>query len=84
MSGKDKSYSGAWFSELRKSVFTSLWFMFLTFPIMVIRVNTIEKTITWRWHNLLWVGVGSFLLSYLWRFGLARREAGRKLAERGL
>ncbi|MGE4552839.1 MAG: high-affinity branched-chain amino acid ABC transporter permease LivM, partial [Desulfovibrionaceae bacterium] len=40
--------------------------------------------ITWRWHNLLWVGVGSFLLSYLWRFGLARREAGRKLAERGL
>jgi branched-chain amino acid transport system permease protein len=35
--------------EIKKALLTSLWFMFLTFPIMVIRVNTIYKTIEWRW-----------------------------------
>jgi branched-chain amino acid transport system permease protein len=29
------------FSEIKKSILVALWFMFLTFPIMVIRVNTI-------------------------------------------
>lgn len=56
------------FGEIKKSVLVSLWFMFLTFPIMVIKVNTIEDTIIWRWENLVLVGVGSFLLSFLWRY----------------
>jgi hypothetical protein len=43
-------------NELKKSFFVSLWFMFLTFPIMVIRVNTVENIIEWRWGNLLLVG----------------------------
>ena len=79
-----KSYAAGWLAELKKSALTSLWFMFLTFPMVVIRVDTGEKLITWRWENMLWVGLGSFVLSYVWRFALARREAGRKLAERGL
>ena len=53
------------FAEIKKSFFTALWFMFLTFPIMVIRVNTVENIVEWRWANLLLVGVGSFLLSAL-------------------
>jgi len=57
--------------------------MFLTFPIMVIRVNTIHKTVEWRWHNLLFVVVGSFLLSYLWRYLIKRKETGIKKAELG-
>jgi len=57
--------------------------MFLTFPIMVIRVNTIEKTIEWRWRNMALVGLGVFFLSFLWRYFLRRREAGRKQAETG-
>lgn len=60
--------------SLKKSVLVALWFMFLTFPIMVIRVDTIENTIDWRWPNLAYVGVGSFLLSFLWRWLLARKE----------
>ena len=47
-------------NELKKSFLVSLWFMFLTFPIMVIRVNTVENIIEWRWANLFFVGVGSF------------------------
>ena len=57
--------------------------MFLTFPIMVIRVNTIEKVIEWRWQNLLIVGVGSFFLSFVWRYFIKQQEAGKKKVEAG-
>jgi branched-chain amino acid transport system permease protein len=52
--------------ELRKSFFVALWFTLLTFPIAVIRVNTIEKVVDWRWLNMLYISLGSFLLSFLW------------------
>ena len=65
--------------DLKASFFIALWFMLLTFPIMVIRVNTIEKVIEWRWWNMALVGIGSFLLSFVWRLLLTRRERGRKL-----
>ena len=69
--------------EIKKSFFVSIWFMFLTFPIMVIRVNPIEKAVEWRWGNMLVVGIGSFLLSFVWRYMLKKKEAGEKRAETG-
>lgn len=63
-------------SEIKKSLLTSLWFMFLTFPIMVLKVNTITDTVEWRWNNLAIVGVGSFILSFVWRWALDRKEKG--------
>jgi branched-chain amino acid transport system permease protein len=51
--------------------------MFLTFPIMVIRVNTIENVIEWRWMNLMYIGCGSFFLSFLWR-ALSERGIQKK------
>jgi len=71
------------FSEIKKSLLISLWFMFLTFPIMVIRVNTIYKTIEWRWDRMIMVGVGSFFLSFLWRFLIGKKETGKKKADTG-
>jgi len=71
-------------NELKKSFLVSLWFMFLTFPIMVIRVNTVENIIEWRWNNLLLVGVGSFLLSALWRYMIRRKEEGIHKSEIGI
>jgi len=67
--------------EIKKSALVSIWFMFLTFPIMVIRVNTIYHTVEWRWLNMLFVGVGSFFLSMVWRFFIRRKEMGQKAAE---
>jgi len=69
------------FQEIKRSFFVSLWFMFLTFPIMVIRVNTIYKTIEWRWERLIFVGLGSFVISLIWRYLIKRKEEGRKRAE---
>ncbi len=71
------------FGELRKSLGVSLWFMFLTFPIMVIRVNPVEKQIDWRWKNMVFIGVGSFILSFVWRYLLERKEKGRRKADAG-
>ncbi|MDD2388652.1 MAG: branched-chain amino acid ABC transporter permease [Desulfobacterales bacterium] len=62
--------------DVKKSLLVSVWFIFLTFPIMVIRVNPIEKIIQWRWDNLIMVGVGSFILSFVWRYLLERKELG--------
>jgi len=60
--------------EILRSLGISLWFMVLTFPLVVVRVNTIENTVDWRWQNMALVGVGAFFLSALWRFAMARRE----------
>ncbi len=66
------------FEEIKKSFLISLWFMFLTFPIMVIRVNTVENVVEWRWHNMAVVGLGSFLLSFVWRYLFKLKERGLK------
>ena len=69
--------------RLKQSFFIALWFVFLTFPIMVIRVNTIEKAVEWRWKNMLYVGLGSFIFSFVWRYFLERREATEKRTATG-
>ena len=60
--------------ELKQSTIAAVWFMFLTFPIMVIKVNTVTKTIEWRWWNMAFIGIGFFFLSALWRYMLKRKE----------
>jgi len=64
------------FQEIRKSVLSAIWLMILTFPIMVIKVNSFDNVVIWRWKNLMWVGIGTFFLSWLWRFLLDRKENG--------
>ena len=67
--------------ELRKSVGLALWFVVLTFPLMIIRVNTITDTIEWRWERLILIGVGGFLGSFLWNFFLSRQQANGAAAK---
>ena len=62
------------FEELKRSFLVSIWFVFLTFPIMVIRVDSIEKTVQWRWMNMVYVAIGSFILSYVFRYMMQRKE----------
>lgn len=59
--------------EIKKSLIVAAWFMFLTFPIMVIKVNTIDNFVEWRWINLVIIGFGSFFLSFIWRYLLKRK-----------
>ncbi len=54
-------------NELKKGLLTALWFVFLTFPIMVIKINPYERIIIWRWHNALYMGIGVFCVYLLVR-----------------
>ncbi len=61
-------------AEIKKSFLIAIWFIFLTFPIMVIRVNTVHNLIEWRWRNMILVGIGSFILSFFWRHLFKKKE----------
>lgn len=60
--------------ELRRSLLLAFWFVVLTFPIMVIRVNTITDTIEWRWDRLILIAVGGFVGSFVWNYFQARKS----------
>ena len=60
---------------LKRSLGICLWFMFLTLPLMVVRVNTISHEVEWRWLNMVWVGVAAFVISLGSQFWTKRREA---------
>ena len=51
--------------------------MFLTLPLMVVRVNTISHEIEWRWSNMVWVGICAFAIAWLWQFSIERRANRR-------
>lgn len=63
--------------DIRGAFLVSLWFVFLTFPLMVIKVNPIERIVSWRWHNMFYVAAGSFILSLASRAFLKHREQRR-------
>jgi branched-chain amino acid transport system permease protein len=64
--------------EIKQSFFIGLWFMVLTFPIMVIKVNTIKNIVLFRWMNLFWVGLVAFFASLLWNYFLRLKEEKKK------
>lgn len=68
------------FEELKRSLTVSIWFVFLTFPLMVIRADPLESTIEWRWMNMVWVALGSFSISLFSRWMLKYKE-NRQAAE---
>ncbi len=72
------------FNDCHRALLVGLWFMFLTFPLLVIKVNAVEKTILWRWSNMVWVGGVSaavYLLARLGQGWLARRRERLRLGE---
>jgi len=60
--------------DVKRSGLMALWFMFLTFPIMVVKVNTVTDTVEWRWINMFIVGIFSFILTHVWKLMIDRRE----------
>ena len=65
--------------ELKQSLVAALWFSFLTFPILVIKVNTVENYIRWRWGNFIAVFLLTMVFSYVWRSLLEKKRRGEKL-----
>ena len=63
-------------NDVKKSLLNALWFIFLTFPLMVMKVNTIDKTLQWRWMNIVYVGVATFIVSMEMLRQKRRKEEG--------
>src|SRR5210317_2386597 len=70
-------------NNVKRSLLVALWFVFLTFPLIVVKVNTLKSIVEWRWINMLWVAIGAFALSIVWRWAMARRQLKSKKAEQG-
>lgn len=60
--------------NIRAGVLISLWFVFLTFPIMVIKVDPLERIVQWRWNNAVMVGIGTFVIYLFMQFLKYRKE----------
>lgn len=69
--------------HFKRSVGVALWFMFLTLPLVVVKVNTLKQTVDWRWWNMLWVGVGAFVLHLIWAWVMARKTLQKEKARKG-
>ncbi len=49
--------------DFYKGISAALWFMFLTFPLLVVKVNPVEQVVVWRWRNMVLVGLFAFACS---------------------
>jgi len=66
------------FKDLKNACLVAGWFIFLTFPIMVIKVNPFERSFGFRWQNMIYIAGGSFICYLASRFFLANKAAKQK------
>ncbi|CAK7056062.1 MAG: hypothetical protein DESF_02381 [Desulfovibrio sp.] len=59
-----------------KAAIAALWFMVLTLPVLGIKLNTIESTVTWRLDRIALLGVGIFVLALIWDWCFSRKARG--------
>ncbi len=62
-----------------KALLTALWFMLLTLPVMGIKLNTLDKSVQWRFDRILWLGLGVFVLALIWDWCFSRKARGLPL-----
>jgi branched-chain amino acid transport system permease protein len=58
--------------EFSRALFTSLWFVILSAPLVLFKINTITNSIDYQWNRLFKVAVGAFVGTIIWRFLLKR------------
>jgi branched-chain amino acid transport system permease protein len=59
-----------------KAAVAALWFMLLTLPVLGLKLNTIERTVTWRLDRIALLGVAIFGLAILWDWCFSRKARG--------
>lgn len=64
-------------SVVVKALLVSGWFMVLTFPLLVLKVDTMAQRVIFRWDNLINMGVASFVLALFWHWSFARKASGK-------
>ena len=59
-----------------KAAIAALWFMLLTLPVLGLKLNTIERTDTWRLDRIALLGIAIFGLALLWDWCFSRKARG--------
>jgi branched-chain amino acid transport system permease protein len=62
----------------KDGIIFAVWLVVITFPLMVIKVNTIKDTVEWRWLNALWVLLSGYAGYIVWMYALHRKELGKE------
>lgn len=62
-----------------KAAIAALWFMLLTLPVLGIKLNTVAKTVVWRFDRIFALGAGIFVLALIWDWCFSRKAAGFKI-----
>jgi len=56
-----------WFREIKAWLMAAAWVCLWICPPLVLKINSTQETIEYRWHLLFYVFGGTFVLSALWR-----------------
>ncbi len=62
-----------------KAFIVAVWFMILTFPLMGVKVNAIEKIVIWRFEQVFFLGIAIFFLAILWHYCFLRKAQGEPI-----
>ena len=65
--------------RILKAAIAALWFMLLTLPVLGIKLNTVAKTVDWRFDRIFALGAGIFVLALIWDWCFSRKAAGVKI-----
>ena len=65
--------------RILKAAIAALWFMLLTLPVLGIKLNTVAKTVVWRFDRIFALGAGIFVLALIWDWCFSRKAAGFKI-----
>ena len=65
--------------RILKAAIAALWFMLLTLPVLGIKLNTVAKTVVWRFDRIFALGAGIFVLALIWDWCFSRKAAGVKI-----
>ena len=61
---------------LVKALLVAVWFAVLTFPLMGIKLNSVTRSIDWRWDRMAALATAVFFLSMLWHYCFTRKGRG--------
>ncbi len=59
-----------------KALIVALWFMVLTFPLVGLQINALDKVVNIRFERMAFMGVGVFVLAMLWHICFKRKSLG--------
>lgn len=62
--------------HLIRASLVALWFMVLTFPLVGIKLDSLNKSVIWQWDRIVNMGIGIFFAALLWHYCFQRKGRG--------